>query len=52
MEHLNILPTIGLGKIKFLISMDEFKGLVRKPDDEGLIRRKIGELQQIQWGII
>ena len=44
MDHLSILPTIGLGKIKFLISIDEFKGLVGKPDDEELIREKIGEL--------
>tara|TARA_B100000683_G_scaffold207957_1_gene201970 strand:+ start:385 stop:507 length:123 start_codon:yes stop_codon:yes gene_type:complete len=39
-DHLNILPTIGLIKIKFLISIDEFKGLVGKPDDEELIRKK------------
>ena len=44
MNHLEILPTIGLGKIKFLISIDEFKGLVGKPDDEELIKEKIGEL--------
>jgi len=43
-DHLNILPTTGLIKIKFLISIDEFKGLVGKPDDEELIRKKIGEL--------
>ena len=44
MDHTNILPSIGLGRIKFLISIDDFKGLVGKPDDEELIKEKIGEL--------
>ena len=44
MDHTNILPSIGLGGIKFLISIDDFKGLVGEPDDEELIKEKIGEL--------
>ena len=44
MDHQNILPTIGLGNIKFLISIDELKGLIGEPDDEELIKEKIGEL--------
>jgi len=51
LDHLNILPTIGLGKIKYLNSMDVFKGLVGKQYIKLLNSGKIGELQQIYWGV-
>ncbi len=44
MNHFNILPTIGLGEIKFLISIDQFVDLVGKPDADELLREKTSYL--------
>ena len=43
---------MGLGKIKYLISIDVFKGLVGKQIIMYTNQQKIGELQQIYLGII